>query len=111
MITYIPKLQYEVEELTLRKQKLVELERRGPLIRAISVLELRESGYEAVVQICMKKEKEDEFSNLLQVMELQGLSILSASTAQVCQNQRVFCFNFHVKVCFLLSSSFLFPFL
>ncbi|KAL1209450.1 Transcription factor [Cardamine amara subsp. amara] len=99
VITYIPKMQNEVEELTLRKQKLVELERRGPSIRAISVLELGESsGYEAVVQICMKKEKENEFSNLLHVMEVQGLSVLSASTSQVCQNQRVVCYNFHVKM-------------
>ncbi|CAE5963764.1 unnamed protein product [Arabidopsis arenosa] len=98
VITYIPKLQNEVGELTLRKQKLVELERRGPSIRAISVLELGESGYEAVVQICLKKESEDEFSNLLHVMELQGLSILSASTSLVCREQRVVCYNFHVKM-------------
>lgn len=102
VITYIPKLQNEVGELTLRKQKLVELERRGPSIRAISVLELGESGYEAVVQICLKKENEDEFSNLLHVMELQGFSILSASTSQVCREQRVVCYNFHVKVLCLL---------
>jgi hypothetical protein len=98
VITYIPKLQNEVGELTLRKQKLVELERRGPSIRAISVLELGESGYEAVVQICLKKENEDEFSNLLHVMEVQGLSVLSASTSQVCREQRVVCYNFHVKM-------------
>ncbi|XP_010471132.1 PREDICTED: uncharacterized protein LOC104750971 isoform X2 [Camelina sativa] len=97
-ITYIPKLQNEVGELTLRKQKLVELERRGPSIRAILVLELGESGYEAVVQICLKKENEDEFSNLLHVMEVQGLSILSASTSLVCREQRVVCYNFHVKM-------------
>ncbi|CAH2066721.1 unnamed protein product [Thlaspi arvense] len=98
VVTYIPKLQNEIEELTLRKQKLVEQERRGPSVRAISVLKLGGSGDEAVVQISMKKEKEDEFSNLLNVMEVQGLSILSVSTSQVCRYQRLVCYNFHVKM-------------
>lgn len=107
VVTYIPKLQNEVEELTLRKKKLVEaieskrpqeLERQDPHPRAISVLELGESGDEAVVQISMEKEKEDEFSNLLHVMEMQGSSILSASTSLVCRDQKVVCYNFHVKM-------------
>ncbi|XP_024009576.1 transcription factor bHLH160 isoform X2 [Eutrema salsugineum] len=108
VVTYIPKLRNEVEEITLRKQNLVEKmetkrsswesERQVPHIRAISVLELVGSGHEAVVQISMKKEKEDEFSNLLHVIEVQGFSILSASTSQVCQHQRVVCYNFHCKM-------------
>ncbi|KAG2321663.1 hypothetical protein Bca52824_014876 [Brassica carinata] len=107
VVTYIPKLQKEVEELTLRKQKLVEaieskrpqeLERQDPHTRAFSVLELGGSGDEAVVQISMKKKKEDEFSNLLHVMETQGSSILSACTSLVCRDQRVVCYNFHVKM-------------
>lgn len=107
VVTYIPKLLNEVEELTIRKKKLAEaieseksqrLERQDPQTRAISVLELGESGDEVVVQISMKKEKEDEFSNLLNVMEMQGSSILSASTSLVCRDQRVVCYNLHVKV-------------
>ena len=107
VVTYIPKLHNEVEELTLRKQKLVEavqskrfreLERQDPHIRAISVLELEGSGDEVVVQISMKRVKADEFSNLLHVMEMQGSSILSASTSLVCRDQRVVCYNLHVKV-------------
>lgn len=122
VVTYIPNLHREVEELTLRKQKLVEaienkkrsreLEPQASHIRAISVLGLEGSGDEAVVQICMKREKEDEFSNLLHVMEVQGLSILSASTSQVSRDQMVFCYNFHVKVDFLfIYTSFLFDFM
>ncbi|CAN8235582.1 unnamed protein product [Cochlearia groenlandica] len=99
VITYIPKLQSEIEELTLRKQKLLELKSRGrPSIRAISVLELGGSSDEVVVQISTRKEKEDEFSNFLHVMEVQGLSILSASTFEMCQDQKVVCYNFHVKM-------------
>uniref|UniRef100_A0A0D3CZS9 BHLH domain-containing protein n=2 Tax=Brassica oleracea var. oleracea TaxID=109376 RepID=A0A0D3CZS9_BRAOL len=107
VVTYIPKLLNEVEELTIRKKKLAEdieseksqrLERQDPQTRAISVLELGESGDEVVVQISMKKEKEDEFSNLLNVMEMQGSSILSASTSLVCRDQRVVCYNLHVKM-------------
>ncbi|KAF2592210.1 hypothetical protein F2Q70_00045244 [Brassica cretica] len=107
VVTYIPKLLNEVEELTIRKKKLAEaieseksqrLERQDPQTRAISVLELGESGDEVVVQISMKKEKEDEFSNLLNVMEMQGSSILSASTSLVCRHQRVVCYNLHVKM-------------
>ncbi|KAF8079848.1 hypothetical protein N665_0996s0005 [Sinapis alba] len=107
VVTYVPKLQNEVEELTLRKQKLVEeieskrsrgLVRQDPHTRAISVLELGGTGDEAVVQISMEKEKEDEFSNLLHVMEMQGSSILSASTSLVSRDQRVVCYNFHVKM-------------
>ncbi|KAL0731577.1 hypothetical protein Bca4012_027671 [Brassica carinata] len=100
VVTYIPKLHNEVEELTFRKKQLVEeiqskksrglLERQDPHIRAISVLELEGSGEELVVQISMKRVKEDEFSNLLHVMEIQGFSILStASTSLVCRDQRV----------------------
>ncbi|CAH8347491.1 unnamed protein product [Eruca vesicaria subsp. sativa] len=107
VVTYIPKLVNEVEELTLRKTKLVEaienkrfqeLERHDSHIRAVSVLELGESGDEAVLQISMKKVKEDEFSNLLHVMEMQGWSILSSFTSLVCRDQRVVCYNFHVKM-------------
>ncbi|VVA94899.1 unnamed protein product [Arabis nemorensis] len=107
VVTYIPNLHKEVEELTLRKNQLVEaierkraldLEPQAPHIRAISVLELGGSGDEVVVQICMTKEKEDEFSNLLHVIEMQGFSNLSASTSQVCRDQRVVCYNFHVKM-------------
>ncbi|KAF8065693.1 hypothetical protein N665_1164s0009 [Sinapis alba] len=108
VVTYIPKLHNEVEELTLRKKKLVEeieskrsrglLERQDPHVRAISVLELEGSGDEVVVQISMKRVKEDEFSKLLHVMEMQGFSILSASTSLVCRDQKVVCYNFHVKI-------------
>ncbi|KAF8049323.1 hypothetical protein N665_2240s0011 [Sinapis alba] len=108
VVTYIPKLHNEVEELTLRKKKLVEemeskrsrgLEQReDPHVRAISVLELEGSGDEVVVQISMKRVKEDEFSNLLHVMEMQGFSILSASSSLVCRDQKVVCYNFHVKI-------------
>ncbi|KAJ4909528.1 basic helix-loop-helix (bHLH) DNA-binding superfamily protein [Raphanus sativus] len=108
VVTYIPKLHNEVEELTLRKKKLVEeieskssrglSERQDPHIRAISVLELEGSGDEIVVQVSMKRLKEDDFSNLLHVMEMQGFSILSASTSLVCRDQKVVCYNFHVKI-------------
>ncbi|CAN7053972.1 hypothetical protein IGI04_028647 [Brassica rapa subsp. trilocularis] len=107
VVSYIPKLLNAVEELTLRKKKLVEaieskksqrLERQDPHTLAISVLELGRSCDEAVVQISMVKEKEEEFSNLLHVLEMQGSSILSASTSLVCRDQRVVCYNFHVKM-------------
>ncbi|CAN7040593.1 hypothetical protein IGI04_006231 [Brassica rapa subsp. trilocularis] len=107
VVTYIPKLHNEVEELTLRKQKLVEaiesrrsrvLVPQDPHNRTISVLELEGSGGEVIVQISMKRVKEDEFSNLLHVMEMQRFSILSASTSLVCRDQRVVCYNFHVKI-------------
>ncbi|CAA7052308.1 unnamed protein product [Microthlaspi erraticum] len=107
VVTYIPNLQNEVVELTLRKQELVdameskksrELEQRSPSIRTISVHELEGSGNEAVVQICTKKEKAEEFSNLLHVMEVQGFSILNASTTQVCRDQKVVSYHFHVKM-------------
>ncbi|CAN7123068.1 unnamed protein product [Brassica rapa subsp. narinosa] len=107
VVTYIPKLHNEVEELTLRKQKLVEaiesrrsrvLVPQDPHNRTISVLELEGSGGEVIVQISMKRVKEDEFSNLIHVMEMQGFSILSASTSLVCRDQRVVCYNFHVKI-------------
>uniref|UniRef100_A0A1J3GF49 Transcription factor ORG2 n=1 Tax=Noccaea caerulescens TaxID=107243 RepID=A0A1J3GF49_NOCCA len=106
-VTYIPKLQNEVEELTLKKQELAEaieskrsreLEQRSPSIHTISVHELEGSGNEAVVQICTKNEKAEEFSNLLHVLEVQGFSILSASTTQVCRGQKVVCYHFHVKM-------------
>lgn len=88
-----------------------ELEQRSPSIQTISVHELEGSGNEAVVQICTKKEKAEEFSNLLHVLEVQGFSILSASTTQVCRGQKVVCYHFHVKVCLRLSLPLILPFL
>ncbi|KAJ6416160.1 hypothetical protein OIU84_004873 [Salix udensis] len=108
VLEYIPKLESEIEELTLMKntelskiegrqpnQQDLSAERQAP---TISIHEVRQG--EVIVQICsQRRDKEDAaLSNLFQNLEEQSISIVSASSINVREESTV-CHHLHIKVC------------
>ncbi|KAJ4717153.1 transcription factor ORG2-like [Melia azedarach] len=103
-LEYIPDLENETENLTLRKNNLQstmenkknmsqtqEVEHQAP---TISVHEVRKG--EVIIQICVVKNKNTVFSKLLENVEAEGMNIMSASTLQVCED--TICYNLHIQM-------------
>ncbi|KAK3185173.1 hypothetical protein Dsin_032459 [Dipteronia sinensis] len=106
-LEYIPGLEKEIEDLTLRKnhllstienQKLRETQQLSDKLQAPPTVSLHEIAKgEVIIQIiCIHKDEDTTlFSKLLQNVEAQAMSILSASTLQVCR-ERV-CYHLHIQ--------------
>ncbi|KAJ6724864.1 ACHAETE-SCUTE TRANSCRIPTION FACTOR-RELATED [Salix viminalis] len=107
VLEYIPKLESEIEELTLMKstelskiegrqpnQQDLSAERQAP---TISIHEVRQG--EVIVQICwQRRDKQNAaLSNLFQNLEEQSISIVSASSINVCEESTV-CHHLHIKI-------------
>ncbi|KAK4846963.1 hypothetical protein QYF36_023688 [Acer negundo] len=109
-LEYIPGLEKEIEDLTLRKnhllstieiQKLRETQQLSDKIQAPPTVSLHEiaKGKVIIQIICIHKDENNTvFSKLLENVEAQGISILSASTLQVCR-ERV-CYHLHIQEAF-----------
>ncbi|KAK1568363.1 hypothetical protein Q3G72_023598 [Acer saccharum] len=107
-LEYIPGLEKEIEDLTLRKnhllstienQKLRETQQLSDKLQAPPTVSLHEIAKgEVIIQIiCIHKDEDTTlFSKLLQNVEAQGMSILGASTLQVCR-ERV-CYHLHIQL-------------
>ncbi|KAK3185183.1 hypothetical protein Dsin_032469 [Dipteronia sinensis] len=107
-LEYIPGLEKEIEDLTLRKnhllstmenQKLRETQQLSDKLQALPTVSLHEIAKgEVIIQIiCIHKDEDTTlFSKLLQNVEAQAVSILSASTLQVCR-ERV-CYHLHIQM-------------
>ncbi|KAJ0092223.1 hypothetical protein Patl1_25580 [Pistacia atlantica] len=105
VLQYIPELEIEIEKLTLRKKKLhskteneqnpcqnPQLELEAPTVSVHEVVK-----GEVIVQITLiLKDHDTNFSKLLENLEEEGRSIMSASTLQVCK-ERV-CYNMHIQM-------------
>lgn len=118
-LAYIPELEIEIEKLNLikqsmkpiskeellKKKKSPSLELRAP---TMSVTEVRIG--ELILQICMPRNRDDDFSSLLQKVEEQGMCITSSSSLWVCDDR--VCYHLHIQVYMLLflPFHFLFPF-
>ncbi|KAH7575736.1 hypothetical protein JRO89_XS02G0205700 [Xanthoceras sorbifolium] len=113
-LEYIPELEKEIEDQTLRKnnlhstiekQNLKEIPQLSDHKLQAPTVSLHEVAKgEVIIQIICIDQKDREtrvFSNLLQNVEAQGMSILSASTLQVCM-ERV-SYHLHIQVCFFYS--------
>ncbi|KAJ6724866.1 ACHAETE-SCUTE TRANSCRIPTION FACTOR-RELATED [Salix viminalis] len=109
VLEYIPKLESEIEELTLMKNtELSKIEGRQPhdqqdlsAERQAPTISIHEVGQgEVIVQICsQRRDKEDAaLSNLFQNLEEQSISIVSASSINV-REQSTVCHHLHIKVC------------
>ncbi|KAI9177440.1 hypothetical protein LWI28_015308 [Acer negundo] len=109
-LEYIPGLEKEIEDLTLRKnhllstiekQNLRETQQLSDKLQAPPMVSLHEIAKgEVIIQIiCIQKDEDTTFfSKLLQNVEAQAMSIFSASTLHVCM-ERV-CYHLHIQVCF-----------
>ncbi|PSS29157.1 Transcription factor bHLH100 like [Actinidia chinensis var. chinensis] len=104
VLEYIPELEDEVEKLTAKKQTIQSItkgkrtlnqnpcsELEGP---TVSVNEVREG--EVIIQICMARDKGEVFSNLVENVEGEGMSIASASTLSVCEERE--CHHLHIQM-------------
>ncbi|KAL5789741.1 hypothetical protein ACOSQ2_004629 [Xanthoceras sorbifolium] len=108
-LEYIPELEKEIEDLTLRKNNLLSTIEKQNLretpqlsdhkLQAPTVSLHEVAKGEVIIQIICIDYKDQEtsvFSNLLQNVEAQGMSILSASTLQVCM-ERV-SYHLHIQM-------------
>ncbi|KAF9685020.1 hypothetical protein SADUNF_Sadunf03G0010800 [Salix dunnii] len=108
VLEYIPKLESEIEELTLVKNtELSKIEGRQPNQQDLSAerqaptISIHKVGQgEVIVQICLqRRDKEDAaLSNLFQNLEeQQSISIASASSINVGEESTA-CHHLHIKV-------------
>ncbi|KAK4743271.1 hypothetical protein SAY87_001272 [Trapa incisa] len=113
VVEYIPELRQEIEDLTLKKEKMIvrkaeaacsdRLESSSPIM--VSVHDVR-SREELIVQISMKKKKkknrredggeDDGVVPLLSNFEIEGISVLSASLLDLGEDQA--CYHFHIQM-------------
>ncbi|XP_050217257.1 transcription factor bHLH160-like [Mercurialis annua] len=97
---YIPEIESEIEELSLRKNYIVlrfkenavgDDELQGA---TVSVLELKQG--EVIVQICMQTNIDRGLSFLMQNLEAQGITILSASSISIYDD--TISYHLHVQI-------------
>ncbi|KAA8536548.1 hypothetical protein F0562_029026 [Nyssa sinensis] len=99
VLEYIPELEKEIEKLTLKKTNMQsinqnpQLELQSP---TVSVSEVKNG--EVIFQICMGRDGNHVFSNLIQKVEEEGMCIASASTLYACEDR--VCYHLHIQVYF-----------
>ncbi|KAJ4729212.1 transcription factor ORG2-like [Melia azedarach] len=107
-LEYIPELEKEIEQLTLKKNNLVstfenkqtrdqnpELEHEERQAPTVSVHEVKEG--EVIIQITrILKDEDTIFSKLMQNLESEGKSIVGVSTIQV--SEKRVCYHLHIQM-------------
>ncbi|PON92330.1 Achaete-scute transcription factor-related, partial [Trema orientale] len=105
VLEYIPELENEIEQLIFKKNNMLSVvENMQSLVKEKSthseVVSLTVSANEVqkgelILQICRGRDGENVFSNLLQKIEDEGMSLLSASTLHVCDERD--CYHIHIQ--------------
>lgn len=103
VLKYIPELENEVEALRCKKENVqTQTEIAQKKIHTDAKYENptisfnRVSREEAVVQVCMSRDCESQFTNLVQRVEDEGISIKSASALNVSESRT--CYHLHFQV-------------
>ena len=117
-LEYIPELENEIEQLTLKNNMLSSaVENISSLVNkknssttdfgveslTVSVNEVKK-GQSMILQICRQRDGKNVFSSFLQHIEEEGTCLVSASTLHVCDERE--CYHIHIEVRF---SSFMVP--
>ncbi|XP_050210955.1 uncharacterized protein LOC126661183 isoform X2 [Mercurialis annua] len=90
VVEYIPVIESEIEELRLKKNSIAsKIEEKAQLVNddqgaTVSVHEIKEG--EIIMQICMQTNIDKGLSFVMQNLEAQGITILSASSINICDD-------------------------
>ncbi|CAK7357040.1 unnamed protein product [Dovyalis caffra] len=106
VVKYIPELESEIEQLNFKKNTMLsKIEDRKPIDQqdlsteerqtpTILIHEVRQG--EVIIQFCLQRDKENAaVSNLFRNLEEQSMSIVSASSSNVCEER--ICYNLHIR--------------
>lgn len=103
VLKYIPELENEVEALRCKKENVqTQTEIAQKNIHPDAKYENptislnRVSQEEVVVQVCMSRDDESQFTNLVQRVEDEGICIKSASALDISESR--ICYHLHVQV-------------